>query len=285
MISAPAGFGKTTLVTEWLISLDIDTNKEVQAEYKIAWLSLDEKDNNLVRFLTYLIAALSRSGNVDENFGKGTLSILQSIQPPPIEVILAPLINDIAAISEKTIFVLDDYHVIETQLIHDALGFLLENIPPQFHLVISTREDPYLPLARLRARDQLTEIRAADLRFTHLYNGARRNGVKQSLSAIRRSSVRDSRRCGGAALASGRGPPGGSSRSAVGGLPAGGFCSESQSRSSTRRLCGSPSIFFSGAASRSGSPFGGAAAVGVSSSSGHELRPVALCFVLPHVYR
>jgi LuxR family transcriptional regulator, maltose regulon positive regulatory protein len=166
LISAPAGFGKTTLVTEWLDSLGIDANNETQAEYKIAWLSLDEGDNDLVRFLTYLIAALRRIEGIDENFGKGAMSMLQSTQMPPTEVILAPLINDIAAISGKIIFVLDDYHLIEAQPIHDAFGFLLENIPPQMHLVIATREDPHLPLARLRAKDQLTELRAADLRFT-----------------------------------------------------------------------------------------------------------------------
>ena len=166
LISAPAGFGKTTLVTEWLNRLGIYSNEEIRDEIKIAWISLDEDDNDLVRFLTYLITALSRTGSIDENFGKGLMSMLQSAQPPPTKVILSQLINDIAASSGKTIFVLDDYHLIEAQPIHDALIFLLENIPSHIHLVISTREDPPLPLARLRAKDQLTELRAADLRFT-----------------------------------------------------------------------------------------------------------------------
>ena len=132
LISAPAGFGKTTLVTEWLHWLGIDPNDETRAEYKIAWLSLDENDNDLVRFLTYLITALSRIESIDKNFGKGAMSMLQSSQSPPSEAILAPLINDIAAIPGKTIFVLDDYHLIESQSIHDLLSLLLGNMPPTF---------------------------------------------------------------------------------------------------------------------------------------------------------
>ena len=166
LISAPAGFGKTTLVTEWLDSLRLDATKENQIENKIAWLSLDEGDNDLVRFLTYFTAALNQIEGIEATFGKGALSMLLSPQAPPIETVLTSLINEIAAISVKIILILDDYHLIEAQPIQDALSFLLENIPPQMHLVIATREDPHLPLARLRSQDQLTELRAAELRFT-----------------------------------------------------------------------------------------------------------------------
>jgi LuxR family maltose regulon positive regulatory protein len=166
LISAPAGFGKTTLVTEWLDSLRLDAEKDIQIENRIAWLSLDESDNDPVRFLTYIITALNRGEGEDATFGKGALSMLQSPQPPPMETILTYLINEIFAISIRIILVLDDFHLIDAQPIHDALAFLLENIPPRFHLVIATREDPHLPLSRLRARGQLTELRATDLRFT-----------------------------------------------------------------------------------------------------------------------
>jgi LuxR family maltose regulon positive regulatory protein len=166
LISAPAGFGKTTLVTEWLDNVRLDAKNETQAENKIAWLSLDEGDNDLARFLTYFVAALNHIEEIDVTFGKGTLSMLLSPQPPPIETILTSLINEFAAISVRIIFVLDDIHLIETQPIHDALIFLVEHLPPQMHLVFATREDPHLPLARLRSQDQLTELRVADLRFT-----------------------------------------------------------------------------------------------------------------------
>ena len=100
------------------------------------------------------------------NIGEGLLHILQSSQPPPIEAILTTLLNEIAAIADKFIFILDDYHLTDSQAVDNALTFLLEHQPAQMHLVITTREDPNLPLARLRVRDQLTELRAADLRFT-----------------------------------------------------------------------------------------------------------------------
>jgi LuxR family maltose regulon positive regulatory protein len=159
LISAPAGFGKTTLMSEWVHTVRAHRDAPLQA----AWLSLDEGDNDPVRFLTYLIAALQ---TVEGNVGNSALSALQSPQPPPIEALLAPLINDIVAITGRIVLVLDDYHVIEAQAIHDTLTFLLEHLPPQMHLVIATREDPYLPLARLRVRGQLTEVRVTDLRFT-----------------------------------------------------------------------------------------------------------------------
>ena len=153
LISAPAGFGKTTLVSEWVAG----------CERPVAWLSLDEGDNDPTRFLTYLVAALQ---TIAPNIGAGVLGVLQSPQPPPTESILTALLNEITTIPDNFILVLDDYHVIDSKPVDNALTFLLEHLPPQMHLVIATREDPHLPLARLRARGQLTELRAADLRFT-----------------------------------------------------------------------------------------------------------------------
>jgi LuxR family maltose regulon positive regulatory protein len=153
LISASAGFGKTTLVSEWIAGCG----------RPVAWLSLDEGDNDPTRFLTYLVAALQ---TISANIGAGVLAVLQSPQPPSTESILTTLINEIATIADSFILVLDDHHVIDSQPVDQALVFLLEHLPPHMHLVIATREDPNLPLARLRARGQLTELRAADLRFT-----------------------------------------------------------------------------------------------------------------------
>ncbi len=153
LISAPAGFGKTTLVSDWLHQSKVPT----------AWLSLDEGDNDPTRFLAYLVAALQ---TIAANMGEGVLAVLQAPQPPPTESILTALLNEITSIPDNFVLVLDDYHVIEAKPADNALTFLLEHLPPQMHLVIATREDPHLPLARLRARGQLTELRAADLRFT-----------------------------------------------------------------------------------------------------------------------
>jgi LuxR family maltose regulon positive regulatory protein len=153
LISASAGFGKTTLLSEWVASCERPT----------AWLSLDEGDNDPARFLTYLVTALQ---TIQPNVGEGVLQILQSPQPPPIESILTPLLNEITTIPDYFILVLDDYHLVDAKAIDNALTFLVEHQPPQMHLVITTREDPNLPLARLRVRGQLTELRATDLRFT-----------------------------------------------------------------------------------------------------------------------
>src|SRR5437588_5458158 len=153
LISAPVGFGKTTLVSEWVEGIERPT----------AWLSLDEGDNDPTRFLTYLVAALQ---TIAATIGQGVLGVLQSPQPPPPEAMLTALLNDITALSDQFVLVLDDYHVLEAKAVDHALTFLLEHLPPQMHLVIATREDPPLPLARLRARGHLTEVRAADLRFT-----------------------------------------------------------------------------------------------------------------------
>ena len=129
-----------------------------------AWVSLDEGDNDLTRFLTYLISALQ---TIVPTVGEGVLSVLHASQPqPPIESILTTLLNEITAIPENFILVLDDYHLTDSKVVDNALTFLVEHQPPQMHPVITTREDPNLPLARLRSRNQLTELRAADLRFT-----------------------------------------------------------------------------------------------------------------------
>jgi len=165
LLSAPAGFGKTTLVSHWLEHLQ--GNNEIAGQpIKVAWLSLDQDDNDPVRFLTYFIAALNQSKDIETDIGQGALNLLQSPQPPPPNTVLISLINELAAIPEKIVFVLDDYHLIEEKSIHKALVFLLENLPSQLHVVIATRQDPSLSLGRLRARDQLTELRAVDLRFT-----------------------------------------------------------------------------------------------------------------------
>lgn len=166
LISAPAGFGKTTLVAEWINHLEGQANPANRMTSWIAWLSLDEGDNEPACFLTYFIAALNQIVGIEAVFGKAVQSTLRSSPPLPVDAILTSLINEIAAFPDEMILVLDDYHVIEAQAVHDALHFLLDNMPPQMHLAIATREDPLLPLSRLRVMDQLTELRGADLRFT-----------------------------------------------------------------------------------------------------------------------
>ncbi len=163
LISAPAGFGKTTLVSEWIAALTPSPLPMGEGlGVRAAWLSLDEGDNDLTRFLTYLVAALQ---TIAPKVGEATLALLQSSQPPPTEVLLTALLNDLTTLGE-VVLVLDDYHAIESAPIDEALTFLVDHLPPQLRLVIASREDPPLPLARLRARGQLTELRAADLRFT-----------------------------------------------------------------------------------------------------------------------
>jgi LuxR family maltose regulon positive regulatory protein len=148
-----AGAGKTTLVAAWL----------QRTGRPATWLSLDRDDNDPLCFAMYLIAALQR---VDSAIGQAAQSILEAQHLPPAEALMAPLINDIAETAAPFILALDDFHVIRTPAIHAMIGFLLEHQPPQLHLVLLTREDPPLPLPRLRVRDQLTELRADDLRFT-----------------------------------------------------------------------------------------------------------------------
>ncbi|MGD1897746.1 MAG: AAA family ATPase [Phormidesmis sp.] len=160
LISTAAGFGKTTLLSEW-VSV---------CEQPVAWLSLDEEHNDPTRFLVYFVSALqtltfSKVEGVPQ-LGEGVLSALKSPQPPPLNSILTTLINEITAVSENVILVLDDYHRIKSEPVEQALDFLLQHLPPSMHLIIATREDPPLPVARLRARGQLTELRTPDLRFT-----------------------------------------------------------------------------------------------------------------------
>lgn len=153
LITAPAGFGKTTLVREWLTGCG----------RQVAWLSLDEGDNDPTRFLTYMVAALR---TIAPDTGEGIIEVLQSPQPPPLEVILTTLLNEISALPFNFLLVLDDYHLVDAKPVDDILTFIVEHLPPQMHLVLTTREDPQLPLPRLRARGQLIELRASDLRFT-----------------------------------------------------------------------------------------------------------------------
>ncbi len=165
-MSAPAGFGKTTLLAQWLATAPGDGPSA-------AWLSLDQRDNDPTVFWTYLVAALQTAAH---GVGAGALSLLQSPRPP-IEAVLATLLNDLGAVSNDVVLVLDDYHVIDARDVQDGMAFLLEHLPPQIHLVIASRTDPALPLARLRGRGELVEIRAADLRFTPDEAAAYLNGV------------------------------------------------------------------------------------------------------------
>jgi LuxR family maltose regulon positive regulatory protein len=157
LVSAPAGFGKTTLLSEWIAGC-----AQTEPKVRVAWLSLDEGDNDPLRFWAHSIAALQ---TVQPAVGKSALTGLQSPQAPPIEAFLTGLINEIAEIPDPLAFVLDDFYCVEADPIHHALAFLLEHLPPQMHLIIATRSDPPLSLSRLRGRGQLSELRTADLRF------------------------------------------------------------------------------------------------------------------------
>jgi LuxR family transcriptional regulator, maltose regulon positive regulatory protein len=179
LISAPAGFGKTTLIAEWIASrsseLRAQRSELEQAQiaqspelltpsWRVAWLALDDTDNHLGQFIAYLIAALETAR---PTIGAEAWTLLRTQAPhPPTHVILTSLVNALAAPADRIVLVLDDYHTITVQAIHDAVAFLLERQPAHMQIVITTRADPPLPLARLRARGQLTELRAADLRFT-----------------------------------------------------------------------------------------------------------------------
>jgi LuxR family maltose regulon positive regulatory protein len=153
LLSAPAGFGKTTLLSAWLAS----------APCPVAWLSLDPGDADPARFFLYLLTALQ---TIQPAVGSRLVAVLQSPQPPPLPAVLPALLNDLATLPAPLLLVLDDYHTVAAPAVDAALTLLLEHLPPALHLVLATREDPALPLARLRARDQLVELRAADLRFT-----------------------------------------------------------------------------------------------------------------------
>jgi len=153
LISAPVGYGKSTLTSSWLATTDCP----------VAWLSLDPEDNDPRRFWTYFVAAIQ---TVYPKLGQTTRVLLQSAQMPSIEGLLSSLINQITTLPSKFILVLDDFHLLEDTSIHHGLNFLLDHLPPKKHLVIITREDPPLPLPQLRAKGQMVELRANDLRFS-----------------------------------------------------------------------------------------------------------------------
>ncbi|MCH8229499.1 MAG: helix-turn-helix transcriptional regulator, partial [Chloroflexi bacterium] len=156
LVSAPAGFGKTTLLAEWLAATEA-------SERSAAWVSLDQSDNDPALFWAYFIAALQK---VQSGVGEGARALLHATQPPPIESVLTTLINEINAIEGDFKLVLDDYHLIDAQPVHDGVAFLLDHLPPRMHMVIASRADPPLPLSHLRGRGELTELRASDLSFT-----------------------------------------------------------------------------------------------------------------------
>jgi len=156
LVSAAAGFGKTNLLSEWAAS---DT-----VQKSVAWLSLDAEDNHPTRFWAYLIAAIQ---SVLDEVGEASTALLRSADLPDIEVVLTPLLNEISTQPERLVLMLDDYHLLSKEAIHDGMAFLIEHLPTQLHLAISTRADPPLPIVRIRARGQLTELRGDDLRFTH----------------------------------------------------------------------------------------------------------------------
>ena len=153
LVTAPAGFGKTTLVASCIAACGMP----------VAWLSVDKDDNQAARFLRYVLAALQEA---DHTVGSEAAQLLAVAQQAPPEAILISLINDLDATGREMALVLDDYQFISSQAVHEQVTFLLEHCPHTFHLLVATRSDPPFPLARLRARGQAVELRAADLRFT-----------------------------------------------------------------------------------------------------------------------
>jgi LuxR family maltose regulon positive regulatory protein len=153
LVSGPVGFGKTTLLGESI----------AQLRRPFAWVSLDEGDNDPARFWRYVIAACQ---TVQAGVGESAQALYESAQVLPIETLPTILINDLAGIDKGVVLVLDDYHAIQNPSIHASVSFLLDHLPANLHIVISTRTDPPWPLARWRARNRLVEIRARDLRFT-----------------------------------------------------------------------------------------------------------------------
>jgi LuxR family maltose regulon positive regulatory protein len=156
LVSAPAGFGKTTLLGGWAEGWSA-------RDRSVAWVSLDESDNDPARFLTYLASAVR---SVEPDFGEGILASLRSPGFPPVEALATALVNELTELPQKIVLVLDDYHEIRARPIHSLVSFLLDHLPENAHIVVSGRADPPLPLPRLRARGQMAELRAADLRFT-----------------------------------------------------------------------------------------------------------------------
>jgi len=169
LVSAPAGFGKTTLLVKW-------AKDRVDNGRPVAWLSLDEGDNDPVRFLSYLLASMR---TVEEGFGEGALAALRSPEPPRIEALTAALVNEVAELPGGLDLVLDDYHAIDFDGVHGIVNVLLERLPEETHLVVSGRVDPPLPLARLRARGQMVRLGAPDLAFTEEETRAFLKGVME----------------------------------------------------------------------------------------------------------
>jgi LuxR family maltose regulon positive regulatory protein len=155
LLSAPAGSGKTTLLSAWRATSE-------GQKLPVAWVSLDKGDNDPTRFWRYVLTALDRSV---PGAGASALALLRPSAEPSLEAVLTTLLNALSALARDIVLILDDYHVIEAELIHRTLGFLIEHLPPCLHLLLATRADPPLPLARLRGRGDVTELRAADLRF------------------------------------------------------------------------------------------------------------------------
>jgi LuxR family maltose regulon positive regulatory protein len=157
LLSAPAGYGKTTLVADWL------NNSAAATQFRFCWVSLDENDNDSARFLAYVIGALNE---IEPDIALSVAEIVSSRQNPPIEGLMKVLINDAAQIAVPFVLVLDDYHVLKSERVHEAMTFLLDHLPPQMHLIVISRADPPLPVARLRGQGQLVELRQNDLRFS-----------------------------------------------------------------------------------------------------------------------
>jgi LuxR family transcriptional regulator, maltose regulon positive regulatory protein len=197
LVSAPAGFGKTTAVMEWLGAREalwvarsttrqaLQPGQQAKGAALVAWLSLDEGDNQLSQFLAYMIAAIE---SARPGIGGGAWALLRGqAAHPPIQAILTTLLNALGSTSEHLVLVLDDYHAISLPAIHEAIAWLVDHVPPQMHVIMISRADPPLPLARLRVRAQLAELRAADLRFTpaeatHLFERVR--GIQLPAEAI-----------------------------------------------------------------------------------------------------
>src|SRR5215212_9290955 len=171
LLSAPAGFGKTTLLIQGLAASGLGLGRSLNLQAasltshvsSVAWVSLDAADRDPARFWSYVITALD---TLQPGLAADALPALQFAPAPPIDALLTRMLNALAALPADAVLVLDDYHVIDSAPIHQGVAFVLDHLPPRLHLVITTRADPPLPLARLRARGYLTELRAADLRFT-----------------------------------------------------------------------------------------------------------------------
>ena len=195
LVAAPAGFGKTTLLAQWLAAAE-------DSQRRVAWLALDPGDADLRRFLTHLVAAIQTA---EPEAGVDALALLEAGGTTPTDAVLVSLINDLDVLAGPTVVALDDYHVIDGAAVHEAVTFLLDNLPPQVTLAMTTRADPPLPLSRLRARGELVEVRAADLRFTDRRSGGvPQRGDGAAAGARTRGRARGAHRGVGGRAAAGR---------------------------------------------------------------------------------